>query len=158
MSSHERGRVYAGLDWIGIFSDPPITPAGIPIDVLCATLESKMSYGPKERDMVMLQHKFEIEHKDGSNEIQTSTLLEYGDPNGYSAMARLVGIPRGVAVKQVLDGTISGKGILAPMSLEINDPLMKALKEEYGIQLEEKTIKRWHGERDIDFLTMDRED
>lgn len=36
------------------------------------------------------------------------------------------------AVKQVLDGTISEKGILAPMYSKINDPLMKELKDTYG--------------------------
>jgi hypothetical protein len=47
----------------------------------------------------MLQHKFEIENKDGSRETRTSTLVEYGAPTGnggYSAMAKLVGIPCGV--------------------------------------------------------------
>jgi saccharopine dehydrogenase (NADP+, L-glutamate forming) len=58
---------------------------------------------------------------------------------GYSAMARLVGIPCGVAVKLVLDGTISEKGILAPMSAEINDPLIKELKK-YGIECKEQTV------------------
>jgi saccharopine dehydrogenase (NADP+, L-glutamate forming) len=57
----------------------------------------------------MLQHKFGIEHNDGSKETRTSTLVEYGDPNGYSAMAKTVGVPCGVAVKLVLDGTISQK-------------------------------------------------
>ena len=43
-----------------------------------------------------LQHNFEIENKDGSKDTVTSTLCEYGAPigsGGYSAMARLVGIP-----------------------------------------------------------------
>ena len=47
-------------------------------------------------DLVMLQHKFEIENKDGSRETRTSTLCEYGAPTGsggYSAMAKLVGLP-----------------------------------------------------------------
>ena len=47
-------------------------------------------------------------------------------------MAKLVGVPCGVAVKQVLNGTISEKGILAPMSTALNTPLMKELKDEYG--------------------------
>ena len=66
-------------------------------------------------------------------------MVEYGDPKGYSAMAKLVGIPCGVAVKQVLDGTISEKGILARMASKINDPLMAELKT-YGITMVEKTI------------------
>ena len=70
-----------------------------------------MMYEPGERDFVMLQHKFEIENADGTTETRTSTLCEYGspEPGGYSAMAKLVGVPCGVAVKQVLDGTISDK-------------------------------------------------
>ncbi|KAF2456520.1 Apo Saccharopine reductase [Lineolata rhizophorae] len=139
----EKNRVVAGLKWLGIFSDSKITPKGNPLDTLCATLEEKMQFEKGERDLVMLQHKFEIENKDGSRETRTSTLCEYGAPTGsggYSAMAKLVGIPCGVAVKQVLDGTISDKGILAPMNSKINDPLMKELKEKYGIECKEKVI------------------
>jgi saccharopine dehydrogenase (NADP+, L-glutamate forming) len=137
--SEEKERILAGLRWVGIFSDEKITPRGNPLDTLCATLEQEMQFEKDERDFVMLQHKFEIENKDGSKETRTSTLVEYGDPKGYSAMAKLVGVPCGVAVKQVLDGTISEKGILAPMSSKINDPLMKELRK-YGIFLVEKTI------------------
>lgn len=46
-----------------------------------------------------LQHYFEVENKDGSRDTITSTLCEYGAPigsGGYSAMAKLVGIPCGV--------------------------------------------------------------
>jgi hypothetical protein len=42
-------------------------------------------------------------------------------------------LTRPAAVKQVLNGTISEKGILAPMSSSINNPLMKELKEQYGL-------------------------
>ena len=132
-----------------------------------------MQYGPMERDMAILQHRFEIEHSDGKKvscfpttrtctvsarsfvctsslaliqvdkqEIRTSTLLEYSDPDPekvpISAMGRLVGIPCAVATMFVLDGTISTPGILAPMDPKINDPLMKALKE-HGIECIEKT-------------------
>jgi saccharopine dehydrogenase (NADP+, L-glutamate forming) len=137
--TEEKERILAGLRWVGIFSDEKINPRGNPLDTLCATLEKKMQFEKDERDFVMLQHKFEIENKDGSKETRTSTLVEYGDPKGYSAMAKLVGVPCGVAVKQVLDGTISERGILAPMSSKINDPLMAELKK-YGIFLVEKTI------------------
>jgi len=139
-SSEDQQRILSGLRWIGIFGEEEIVPRGNPLDTLCATLEKKMQYEEGERDFVMLQHKFEIEHADGSRETRTSTLCEYGDPAGYSAMAKLVGVPCGVAVKQVLAGTLSDKGILAPMSSKINDPLMKELKEKYGISMIEKTL------------------
>ena len=139
-SNDERDRLLAGLRWIGLFSDEKIIPRGNPLDTLCATLEQKMQYGPGERDLVMLQHKFEIENKDGSKETRTSTLCEYGNPAGYSAMAKLVGVPCGVAVKQVLDGTINQTGVLAPMTIDICAPLIKTLKEEYGIEMEERVL------------------
>ena len=137
--TEEKERIIAVLRWVSIFSDEKILPHGNPLDTLCATLEKKMQFEKDERDLVMLQRKFKIENKGGSKETRTSTLVEYGDPKGYSAMAKLVGVPCGVAVKQVLDGTISEKGILAPMSSKINDPLMAELKK-YGIFLVEKTI------------------
>ncbi|KAL7897240.1 Saccharopine dehydrogenase [Trichoderma sp. TUCIM 5745] len=139
-SDEDRERILSGLRWIGIFSDEKITPRGNSLDTLCATLEQKMQFEENERDMVMLQHKFEIEHKDGSRETRTSTLVEYGDPKGYSAMSKLVGVPCAVAVKQVLDGTLSEKGVLAPMTAKINNPIMKELKEKYGITMVEKTV------------------
>ncbi|KAI1753206.1 Apo Saccharopine reductase [Xylaria castorea] len=152
-------RLLAGLRWIGLFSSEKIVPKGNPLDTLCATLEQKMQFEEGERDLVMLQHKFVVENKDGSRETRTSTLCEYGAPvgsGGYSAMAkwclvqaRYLGLgplhsgklpkPK-LAVKQVLDGVISEKGVLAPMSPKINNPLMKELKEKYGIECKEKVI------------------
>lgn len=139
-STEEKDRIITGLRWIGLLTDEEIIPRGNPLDTLCATLEKKMQYEEGERDFLMLQHKFEIENKDGSRVIRTSTLAEYGDPKGYSAMAKLVGVPCAIAVQQVLDGTLSEKGILAPMSPEICKPLMKTLEEKYGVHFREKTV------------------
>jgi len=139
-STEEKNRIFDGFRWIGLFSSQEITPRENPLDTLCATLEQKMQYEEGERDFVMLQHKFEIENRDGSKVTRTSTLAEYGDPKGYSAMAKLVGVPCAVAVQQVLNGTIKEKGILAPMSPEICAPLMKTLTEKYGIEFKEKII------------------
>jgi saccharopine dehydrogenase (NADP+, L-glutamate forming) len=69
----------------------------------------------------------------------TSTLLDYGDPKGYTSMAKLVGIPCGVAAQQVLDGIISTPGILAPTNTEINGPLIETLKKE-GIECKEEVL------------------
>jgi len=139
-SSEEKDRILSGLRWIGLISDEQITPRGNPLDTLCATLEQKMQYEEGERDFVMLQHRFEIENKDGSKVVRTETLAEYGDPKGYSAMAKLVGVPCAIAVQQVLDGTLSEKGILAPMSPEICRPLMKTLEDKYNVHFKGKTV------------------
>jgi saccharopine dehydrogenase (NADP+, L-glutamate forming) len=91
----------------------------------------------------MLQHKFEITWQDGKKELRTSTLAEYGAPEGsggYSAMAKLVGVPCAVAVLLVLDGTIHQKGVLAPVTPELVEPIRLELQKKYGIELTEKTL------------------
>lgn len=138
-STEEKEKIMRGLAWVGLFSDAPTPKAGNALDALCATLESKMQFGPQERDMLLLQHKFEIVHKDGRHETRTSTLCDYGEVGGYSAMAKLVGVPCGVAVQQVLDGVISDRGVLAPINSKINGPLIKDLKD-LGIELIEETV------------------
>ncbi|KAF9379611.1 hypothetical protein BGX21_002591 [Mortierella sp. AD011] len=45
-------------------------------------------------------------------------------------MARLVGMPCGVATQLVLDGVINKPGILAPMSTDLVYPLIKAIEAE----------------------------
>ena len=61
----EEQRIIQGLRWIGLFSNEQVTARGNLLDTLCATLEQKMQYEKGEKDMVMLQHKFEIETKEG---------------------------------------------------------------------------------------------
>ncbi|PWY69711.1 saccharopine dehydrogenase [Aspergillus heteromorphus CBS 117.55] len=141
-NDQQKEHLLAGLKWVGLFSSEKIIPKGNPLDTICATLEKKMQFGEGERDLVILQHKFEVELKDGSKQTRLSTLVEYGstEPNGYSAMAKLVGVPCAVAVKQVLNGTIAEKGVLAPMNSKLNDPLIKELKEKYGIACKEEIV------------------
>jgi saccharopine dehydrogenase (NADP+, L-glutamate forming) len=55
-------------------------------------------------------------------------------------MAKLVGVPCGVATIMVLDGRINQTGIQAPMDPALNEPIMQELKEKYGIFLTEKTV------------------
>ncbi|KAL6925950.1 saccharopine dehydrogenase (NADP+, L-glutamate-forming) [Hanseniaspora valbyensis] len=140
-SDEDRERILNGFGWLGFFStENKISPRGTPLDTLCATLEDLMQYEENERDLVVLQHKFGIEWADGSKETRTSTLVDYGKVGGYSSMAATVGLPVAIATKMVLDKKIQGPGLVAPYSPEINNPIMKELKEKYGIFLKEKTL------------------
>ncbi len=135
----EKYRIISGLKWLGMFSDDAVEPKETPLDTLCATLEKKMAYDDNERDMCILQHRFDVELKDGTRQTRTSTLLDFGVPGGYSSMAKLVGVPCGVACQQVLDGVINTPGVLAPMSSKLNNPLIEALKKE-GIECKEEIL------------------
>lgn len=139
-SDEDRERILSGFSWLGFFSDSLTVPKGNALDTLCGRLEELMQYEEGERDMVALQHKFGIEWADGTTEIRTATLIDYGKVGGYSSMAATVGYPVAIATKFILEGKLKGPGLLAPYSPEINDPIMKELKDKYGIYLKEKTI------------------
>ncbi|KAI8142359.1 saccharopine dehydrogenase [Fennellomyces sp. T-0311] len=132
-------QILDGMRWLGFFSDVKVTRRGNLLDTFCATLEEKMQYEENERDMVFLQHRFEIELKDGSKQTRTSTLIDYGVPGGFSAMAKTVGVPCGIATQLILDGKITQKGVLAPMTPEINDPIIELLEKE-NIGMVEKIL------------------
>lgn len=151
---YERSTILQGLRWVGFFDANAKaivrgTPAqnkaghGNPLDTLCATLEEKCAYAQGERDMVMLQHRFEVEFGAGDMRTMTSSLLDFGHPQGYSSMARLVGIPCGVATRLLLENNpalrLQGGGIWAPYSEDKCVPIREELVKE-GIALEEKWI------------------
>jgi hypothetical protein len=54
-------------------------------------------------------------------------------------MARLVGVPAGVATQLVLDGVINKPGVHAPYTRDLVDPLLAGVEAE-GIKLIEKTL------------------
>lgn len=136
----EAARILQGFKWIGLFSGEKVKPrAGNLLDTLCGRLEDLMQYEQGERDLVMLQHKFVVEWADGKQDTLTSTLESYGIPDGYSAMATLVGVPCGIAVQFVLDGVIKTPGVLAPYTKDITEPLRLALESE-GIGMIEKVL------------------
>lgn len=144
LSTEEVSRVITGLRWIGLFDASAVDGRGTPLDTLCAVLERRMAYEPGERDMIILQHAFDIEYAGGSKEKRTSTLVEYGEPTApgsRSAMAKLVGLPCAVGVLAVLEGRISQKGMVAPWTtVEIARLLREELNERFGITLEERVV------------------
>ncbi|KAJ2372240.1 saccharopine dehydrogenase (NADP+, L-glutamate-forming) [Coemansia sp. RSA 2607] len=89
--------------------------------------------------MILLQHKFEVENADGSTNTRTSVTLMYGEPDGFSAMAKTVGVPCGIATQLILDGKITATGVVAPMTPEIYQPIMDLLPSE-GINAVEETL------------------
>ena len=71
---------------------------------------------PEERDLIVMRHDIGVEWPDKTAETRHIDLVVYGDPNGYSAMAKTVGFPTGIAAKMVLEGkflppTFKGKWV-----------------------------------------------
>jgi saccharopine dehydrogenase (NADP+, L-glutamate forming)/spermidine synthase len=125
------------IEWLGLFSDEPVPiEKGNSLEVLAALMNEKMSYRPGERDMIVLTHEFVAELPDGEKRI-TSTLIDYGIPEGDSAMARTVSLPAAIGARMILDGKITRPGVSIPVSADIYEPVLAEL-EELGIECVEK--------------------
>ncbi len=134
---HEESIILKKFDWMGFFDDTPIpVKKGGAIDVLTALMLEKMSYEKGERDLLVLHHKFEAEYPDKTQKI-TSTMIDYGIPNGDSSMARTVSLPAAIGVRMILEGKINLTGVHMPILPEIYNPVLNEL-DNLGIKVVEK--------------------
>jgi saccharopine dehydrogenase (NADP+, L-glutamate forming)/spermidine synthase len=117
------------FEWLGLFSSKqlPIAKGGA-IDVLTAAMLEKMSYEKGERDMLVLYHNFIAEYGNGSKEEITSTMIDYGIPNGDSSMSRTVSLPAAIGVRMILEGRFSKPGVWIPVIPELYNPILDELE------------------------------
>mgnify|MGYP006404205569 CR=1 FL=1 len=129
-------QVKDAIKWLGVLSDAVAPAQGTVIDAFCELLKHKLSYQVGETDMVVLQHRFEVRDRHAKTHWRYSTLVCEGEPGGVSAMAKTVGVPCALAAQLLLDGGISQRGSILPITSSIYTPLLKQLAME-GIRFEE---------------------
>ncbi|XP_057644213.1 alpha-aminoadipic semialdehyde synthase, mitochondrial isoform X2 [Chionomys nivalis] len=128
-------------EWLGLLGDEQVPQAESIVDAFSKHLVSKLSYGPKEKDMIVMRDSFGIRHPSGHLENKVIDLVVYGDFNGFSAMAKTVGLPTAMAAKMLLDGEIKAKGLLGPFTKEIYGPILERIKAEGIVFHTQSTIK-----------------
>ena len=130
------GAVMAKLDWLGVFSDEPANVGtASPAAILQQLLERKWVLRPGDKDMVVMQHRF-LHTANGRRWRTTSSLVVEGTDRVHTAMARTVGLPVAMAAKLLLNGGISGRGVLLPLAPVIYAPILDEL-EALGIRFAE---------------------
>ncbi|MDF2158816.1 saccharopine dehydrogenase C-terminal domain-containing protein [Algoriphagus sp. CAU 1675] len=129
------------LQWLGFFSTRklPIT-TGSPAAILQAILEKDWALEVDDKDMIVMQHLFEIKGKEGIRKT-TSSLVSFGEDSTYTAMAKTVGLPLAIAVDLFLEGKIKLKGLHLPVVPQLYNPILDEL-EKYGISFSEKEETR----------------
>ncbi|MHA1958840.1 MAG: saccharopine dehydrogenase C-terminal domain-containing protein [Candidatus Thorarchaeota archaeon] len=130
--------IISRLEWLGLFTDEEVPSVSTYLDALCHLFESKLQYAEGERDMIVMHHEFVAEYPEKSEKI-TSTLIDYGIPNGDSSMSRTVALPVAIASRMILEGSINITGVHRPTIPELYDPILDELQT-LGISLEEHTI------------------
>ncbi len=126
------------MEWLGLFGDEPIPgPARqSPLDVLADRLLLELPYEEGERDMILLQHRFKVEYREGGRGEIVSTLVDFGVPNGDSSMSRTVSLPAAIAARLILRGEIADAGVHIPVKPSIYGPVLDEL-EGLGIAFKE---------------------
>lgn len=127
------------LTWLGLFSDKKVPKRDNYLDILSDLLLEKLKYGDLEKDMLILQHKFTVENSNGSRDLITSTMIDFGISGGDSSMARTVSLPLAIGVKFMAEGKFNLTGVHIPNVKEIYEPILKEL-ETLGIKMIEKRM------------------
>ena len=137
LNIEEASDVINRFEWLGLLSDEPLPLAkGSPLNILGAKMLEKLQYEGGERDMIILRHQFIASYPGDKEEKITSTLIDFGIPNGDTSMARTVGLPVAISTRLILEGKIDKTGVHIPVIPEIYIPILQELKD-LGIAFKE---------------------
>lgn len=126
------------IQWLGFFGNRKLPKTqGSPASILQAILEEDWKLFPEDKDMILMQHQFEIRTSKGTKTI-ISSLVCYGEDSTYTAMAKTVGLPLAIAVDEFLNGKIKLTGLHVPVLPELYNPILNKLKT-LGIRFIEST-------------------
>lgn len=121
------------MDYLDLFSNKPVKlSSGSPAQLLQALLEEKWLLKPDDKDMIVMQHIFEYNIGSTSKGRVTSSLVVKGSDNRHTAMAKTVGLPLAITVKNFLEGKFKLAGVQIPVKRELYQPLLSEL-EKLGI-------------------------
>ncbi len=109
-----------------------------PAQILEKILSDVWSLSADDKDMIVMLHKFGYELKGEKKQIESSMLVK-GDDQTYTAMAKTVGLPVGIAAVKILLGEIKTPGVQIPLSKEIYNPILNEL-EDHGIHFKEVEV------------------
>lgn len=109
-----------------------------PAMALQRILEDKWTLSAHDKDMIVMYHKFGyIEH--GERKQIDATMVNIGNDQVETAMARTVGLPVAMAALRILNGDITTPGVQLPIAKEVYEPILKEL-EDYGITFKEYEV------------------
>ena len=130
------------IAWLGFFDNVKIElDHGTPAQLLQNLLEKKWLLKPHDKDLVVMQHQFEIDNSKNPKLPKKiiSSLVVTGTDQNHTAMAKTVGLPLAVCVKNFLTGKFNLSGVQIPIHKEIYEPMLHEL-EQNGIVFKETFI------------------
>lgn len=124
------------LRWSGLFTDERIGLfQGTPAQLLEHILSKRWKLVAGDKDFIVMWHRFVYE-KDGREREIKAQLAVTGTDETNTAMAKTVGLPLGIAAKLLLEGKITSRGVVIPVTREFYQPILQELHG-LGIRVEE---------------------
>lgn len=131
------GKIMENLRWLGLLSEEKVQCEGnTAAAMLIALIQRKMPLRADKKDMVVLLHRVEVGYDDRPDEHVISCMVHKGEPGGFTAMSRTVGLPVAIATRMYLDGELDLCGAHIPVHPSIYEPQLRELAAE-GIRFEE---------------------
>jgi saccharopine dehydrogenase (NADP+, L-glutamate forming) len=124
--------------WTGLFSNEEIPiKQGSPAAILQELLERKLKLLPGDRDLIVMQHEFSgILHNQKFNTV--SSLYLEGEDSHHTAMAKTVGLPLVIGLKQLIEKRYTKKGLMLPVEPAFYEPVLNELESLFDISFSEK--------------------
>ena len=110
-----------------------------PAQILQKILLDSWTLSPNDKDMIVMYHKFGYELGGKKHQID-ATMVCTGEDQTFTAMAKTVGLPVGIAALAILNNKIKTYGVQIPTKKEFYDPILNELKD-FGVIFKEKNGK-----------------
>lgn len=136
------GKIMDNLKWLGLFSDEKInSKSRTASEVMINLLKKRLQLPEGMRDMVIIYHEIEAHFPEEGNRREkiVSTFVDYGEPNGFTAISKSVGLPAAISAKLLLNNQLPITGCQIPTHPTIYTTVLKELTD-IGLQFREKTI------------------
>ena len=129
--------VMTKLVWLDIFSHKKVElKNATPAQILQKILEEKWQLDEGDKDMIVMQHRFEFTDTNDTNKAIVSSMVMRGESLSNTAMAITVGLPLAIATKMVANGETKLTGVQTPVIPELYNPILDELAE-LGIEFTE---------------------
>jgi hypothetical protein len=134
---HEANLTLKQLFFLGLDDKDTLVNKGFcsAADILQFAVEKKLTLRPYDKDMIVMLHEIEYTLNGNSHSVKSSLVVK-GENNLRTAMAKTVGLPLGIAAKNILNGKIRLTGLHIPTHPEICEPVLLELGQN-GVSFQE---------------------
>ncbi len=120
--------LYPKFEWLGLFKNDSVCgfKGATPAQILESILVDKWVLDPQDKDMIVMHHEFEYALNEAHYKL-SSSMINIGEDQTYTAMSNTVGLPVGIVTKMILKEQIQQRGVALPIHQDVYTPILDEL-------------------------------